>query len=220
MKNRFALKLYIFLSLSVMAFIFVQSAMPADLSNVESRSIVAVLIRYLGIDRSTLTFLVRKSAHFLEYLLLGLTLSLVSRSFRDRRLQRGRKQGTESREPGRDPRTQRSVPSQNPGTTKIPQPGHRPQRISVRRYRKRSRSRTASSLRLILIPWLIGSFFAVTDEYHQTFVEGRSCELRDMLIDSCGVALGVFLVFLTNRRQRRRQKKASAAEQPTVRSNG
>jgi len=33
---------------------------------------------------------------------------------------------------------------------------------------------------------------AVLNEYHQTFAEGRSCELRDMLIDSAGALLGVF----------------------------
>ena len=32
---------------------------------------------------------------------------------------------------------------------------------------------------------------AVLNEYHQSFSEGRSCELRDMLIDSMGALLGV-----------------------------
>lgn len=34
---------------------------------------------------------------------------------------------------------------------------------------------------------------AVLNEYHQSFVEGRSCEVRDMLIDSAGALLGVLL---------------------------
>ena len=45
--------------------------------------------------------------------------------------------------------------------------------------------------------------YAVTDEIHQHFVSGRSCEARDMLIDSCGVALGVLICFLITRRKRR-----------------
>lgn len=32
---------------------------------------------------------------------------------------------------------------------------------------------------------------AVLNEYHQSFSEGRSCELRDMIIDSAGALLGV-----------------------------
>jgi len=32
--------------------------------------------------------------------------------------------------------------------------------------------------------------YAVSDELHQWFVEGRSCELRDVGIDTMGVILG------------------------------
>jgi len=32
---------------------------------------------------------------------------------------------------------------------------------------------------------------AVLNEYHQSFADGRSCELRDMIIDSAGALLGV-----------------------------
>ena len=34
---------------------------------------------------------------------------------------------------------------------------------------------------------------AVLNEYHQSFSEGRSCELRDMLIDSAGALLGIVI---------------------------
>lgn len=44
-----------------------------------------------------------------------------------------------------------------------------------------------------LIPWALGTLYAVTDEFHQMFVPGRSCEIRDMCIDSCGVAAGVLI---------------------------
>ena len=50
----------------------------------------------------------------------------------------------------------------------------------------------------MLPPWAAGTLFAVTDEIHQIYVSGRSCEFRDILIDSCGVALGVLLVRLTD----------------------
>ena len=40
------------------------------------------------------------------------------------------------------------------------------------------------------------SLYAVTDEVHQIFVEGRSCELRDWAIDTAGALIGT-IGFLT-----------------------
>lgn len=44
-----------------------------------------------------------------------------------------------------------------------------------------------------VLSFLAGSLYAVTDEIHQRFVPGRSCQLTDMALDSCGVAFGIFL---------------------------
>lgn len=41
-----------------------------------------------------------------------------------------------------------------------------------------------------LLSILCTSLYAVTDEVHQLFVEGRSCELRDWGIDTFGAVLG------------------------------
>ena len=41
-----------------------------------------------------------------------------------------------------------------------------------------------------------GVFYAVTDEIHQLFVRGRSCQFTDVLLDSFGVAAGVAAVCL------------------------
>lgn len=38
--------------------------------------------------------------------------------------------------------------------------------------------------------------YAVTDELHQSFVPGRSCELRDVLVDSGGAACGILAAFI------------------------
>ena len=43
---------------------------------------------------------------------------------------------------------------------------------------------------------LIGMVYAASDEFHQHFVPGRSCELRDMCIDWSGVLLGILLQVL------------------------
>lgn len=34
-------------------------------------------------------------------------------------------------------------------------------------------------------------FYAATDEFHQLFVEGRACQLRDIFIDAGGALIGV-----------------------------
>lgn len=46
----------------------------------------------------------------------------------------------------------------------------------------------------ILIALFVSIIYAATDELHQLFVPGRSCELRDWLIDSSGAFLGCLLV--------------------------
>lgn len=47
--------------------------------------------------------------------------------------------------------------------------------------------------KMIWLPAVIGSLYAVSDELHQLFVPGRSCEIRDMLIDSSGVVAGTLI---------------------------
>ena len=42
---------------------------------------------------------------------------------------------------------------------------------------------------------LIGILFALSDEYHQSFVPGRHMSLTDMIFDSLGIIFGSSLVF-------------------------
>ena len=42
-----------------------------------------------------------------------------------------------------------------------------------------------------LAVFIIGSLYAASDEYHQSFVEGRFSEVNDFLADSAGVILGL-----------------------------
>ena len=51
-----------------------------------------------------------------------------------------------------------------------------------------------SRKRSMLICWCAGTAYAASDELHQLFVPGRSCQFRDVCIDSAGVLAGV-LVF-------------------------
>ena len=43
---------------------------------------------------------------------------------------------------------------------------------------------------------LIAIIYAASDEGHQLFVHGRSCEFRDVCIDSCGAIAGVLFLML------------------------
>ena len=141
---------------AIMAFIFFQSALPADLSSEESGRVVDLIVRLFQgvapIDRETLVFIVRKGAHFTEYMILGGFLVPAVKEWM--------------------------------AVDKTPVPD------SVRSIR--------------IISWLVGTLYAVTDEIHQSFVPGRSCELRDIGIDSCGVLAGVMIVSLAMRLKERR----------------
>lgn len=58
---------------------------------------------------------------------------------------------------------------------------------------------------------VITSAYASTDEFHQLFVNGRSCELRDWAIDTCGALAGGIafaVIYLTVKRitQKRSEK--------------
>ncbi len=129
MRQSSQVKVHLLITVLIMLFIFWQSAMPAEASKQESGFIVSWLAQWLQADEDLVSFVVRKSAHFTEYLILGVSLFLT-----------------------------------------------------VRDLRKRAS---------FWIPWVIGAVYAVSDEVHQYFVPGRSCEVRDMIIDACGVLVGV-----------------------------
>ena len=38
--------------------------------------------------------------------------------------------------------------------------------------------------------------YAASDEIHQAFVPGRSCEIRDVFIDSLGILSGILIIYL------------------------
>lgn len=47
-----------------------------------------------------------------------------------------------------------------------------------------------------LISLLFVSIYAISDEIHQYFVPGRSCEIRDMLIDISGAIVALIIIKL------------------------
>ena len=52
------------------------------------------------------------------------------------------------------------------------------------------------NVKKILISIGLAFLYACSDEVHQTFVDGRSGEFRDVLIDTCGAGFGVLAVCL------------------------
>ena len=57
----------------------------------------------------------------------------------------------------------------------------------------------------IIIPLVICALYSASDETHQLFVPGRSGEVLDVLIDSCGSLVGILIM---NHIYRRREKRA------------
>ena len=64
---------------------------------------------------------------------------------------------------------------------------------------------------LLLLAFICGALYAGTDEWHQRLIDGRSGQLTDVLLDSCGVLFGTLLgsrmIVMTER------KKGTGTEQ-------
>ena len=114
---------HIVITIAIMAFIFIQSALTADLSMHESNVIVQWLSSFLHVQPEMLSFIVRKCAHFLEYLILGISMFVSA--------------------------------------------------CDLSRWKRWKNA--------------ILAFFICA---------GRSCEVRDILIDSLGALLGIMIAFL------------------------
>lgn len=140
---------HIVLTVAIMAFIFVQSALNAELSSLESNVIVQWLASFLHAQPEMLSFIVRKCAHFLEYLILGISMVVTVRD--------------------------------------------------LSRWNRVKGGITA---------FLICAVYAATDEVHQMFVQGRSCEVRDMLIDSLGALTGILIACLVSFLRERKKQNA------------
>lgn len=126
-----------------MALIFILSHQPASVSSGLSSGITQFLLNFVSeifprSDAGVEEFhtLVRKNAHFIAYLILGVLLVNALGSWR--RMER----------------------------------------------------------RDLLVSFSIAVLYAASDEFHQLFIDGRSGEFRDVLIDSAGAACGIFFCWL------------------------
>lgn len=141
-------KIHIIITLAVMAFIFLHSAMTGDVSGGESIYFAKILASITGLGFQMAHFVVRKVAHFTEFTVLGVCLAENCNDY---------KSHNELIKAEKDP-------------AKKDLPRHP-----------------------LLAAWIVGTLYAGTDEFHQLFVTGRSCEFRDACIDSAGVAFGIVI---------------------------
>jgi len=56
--------------------------------------------------------------------------------------------------------------------------------------------------RIMIFSIIFSVFYALTDEYHQTFVQGRQGKFRDVGIDSVGILLTALIWYYKNRKGR------------------
>lgn len=63
------------------------------------------------------------------------------------------------------------------------------------------------------LPFFTGVLYAASDEFHQLFVPGRAGQIRDVLIDSCGVFVGICIANGLRRLKTRRQTGARQGQQ-------
>ncbi|MDZ5255369.1 VanZ family protein [Clostridium sp. LIBA-8841] len=125
-----------------MAFIFFMSNQPGDVSSKQS-DFVVVLLDMLGIDLNSRfgdlsTLIIRKGAHFTEYMILYFLAFNLLRLY-------------------------------------------------------------ISKKKAYICSLFIVFGYACTDEFHQLFIEGRSGQFKDVLIDTSGGAFGMVLIYLKNK---------------------
>lgn len=137
----------------LMVVIFAFSACPAETSDEQSGLLVNTITSiFPGItDIKLITTIVRKTAHFLEYALLGF---LFARAY-----------------------------SKNVGFAR-------------------------GDKKMILLAAIASALYSTTDEIHQVFVPGRSCEFTDILLDTIGASVGASIYFLICKKRTQKNKKA------------
>lgn len=59
---------------------------------------------------------------------------------------------------------------------------------------------------IVILALLIAFFYANTDEFHQTFIEGRTGQLIDVFIDSAGALSGILITIVINKIRTKNKK--------------
>lgn len=166
-----------------MCFIFIMSSFGHNSSDTQSNLFVDFIAQNFPhvrhglennlISLSTLIFLVRKTAHFTEYAILGslFFLNLRNRLKSDNPLVKISK-----------PQTTKTIAKKSPNTQLT---------------KTIAKKAPLNSVKYPLAMSIFLSFlYAITDELHQVFVPGRSAQFRDVLIDTLGASFGAIITYL------------------------
>ncbi len=62
-------------------------------------------------------------------------------------------------------------------------------------YRSLKNTTSLSAKKILALSFIVTVFYAVSDEFHQSFVPGREPRIRDILIDSAGSLTGLIFRF-------------------------
>ena len=62
-------------------------------------------------------------------------------------------------------------------------------------FKKLANEGVRKPLKAYAAAWIFTTAYAASDEFHQLFVTGRSAQVRDVLIDSCGALCGLALTW-------------------------
>lgn len=134
MKNK---KLNLILVIIWMTIIFIMSSFNSTESSNQSNFIVDMIANIFHItNNNTLSIIIRKLAHYTEYLILGILV------------------------------------------------------INLNNNKSKS----------IYLSIIICLLYAISDEFHQSFVPGRSCQILDIAIDFLGSLTGTFIYKLINKK--------------------
>lgn len=126
------------------------------------------------ISLNTLIFLVRKTAHFTEYAILGSLFFLNLRN---------RLKSNNTLTENSKLQTTKTLAKKNPNTQLT---------------KTIAKKAPLNSVKYALAMSIFLSFlYACTDELHQIFVPGRSAQFRDILIDTLGASFGATITYLT-----------------------
>ncbi len=73
--------------------------------------------------------------------------------------------------------------------------------IAVRAAKKWCNALRNNKIYLVVIVFLVSALYAASDEYHQSFVPGRSADVNDFYADLFGIilALGAYVIYAQNR---------------------
>ena len=165
------------------AVIFSWSLAPADLSTKESSWVLLLAQKVLPF---VTMHMVRKAAHFTEFMILGGLLSASAGVYLIYKANRKSAVYSISRKDYIADSEQQDISHTCPETELR---SHRP----------------SGSLPQLCISAGIGLIIAVCDELIQLTSPGRACQLADMLLDLCGVLTGALIILLIFRKSKMRR---------------